>query len=118
MFGLWGSAEGSAFGLQLSTMSTGETHELTSLIRMGSEAKPGCAIAADGWHTSPCICICLMGPIFFPRWRRLVGLLCLVLLGIRSPGASALVTEDLQHDISEARLPSVPLGVATAPGTR
>ena len=59
-----------------------------------------------------------MGPILFPMWGRLVGLLCLVLLGIRSPGASALVTEDLQHDIREARLPSVQLGVATAPGRR
>ena len=44
-----------------------------------------------------------------------VGLLCLVLLGIRSPGASALVTEDLQHDISETGIPSVPLGMATLP---
>ena len=35
-----------------------------------------------------------------------VGRLCLALLGIRSPGASALVTEDLQRDIREARLPS------------
>ena len=41
-----------------------------------------------------------------------------MLLGIRSPGASALVTEDLQHDIRETRLSSVPLGVATVPGTR
>ena len=40
MFGLWGSAEGSAFGLQLSTMSTGETPELTDVVRKGREAKP------------------------------------------------------------------------------
>ena len=46
------------------------------------------------------------------------GPLCLVLLGIRSPGASALVTEDLQHDIRETRVSSVPVGVATVPGTR
>ena len=38
------------------------------------------------------------------------GPLCLVLLGIRSPGASALVTEDLQHDIGETRIPSSFLG--------
>ena len=38
------------------------------------------------------------------------GPLCLVLLGIRSPGASALVTEDLQHDIGETRIPGSFLG--------
>ena len=38
------------------------------------------------------------------------GPLCLVLLGIRSPGASALVTEDLQHDIGETRILSSLLG--------
>ena len=63
---------------------------------MGSDAKPGCAIAAGGWHTS------LSDTAFGP--------LCLVLLGIRSPGASALVTEDLQHDIGETRIPSSLLG--------
>ena len=40
MFGVWGSAEGSAFGLQLSTMSTGETPELIDVVRKGREAKP------------------------------------------------------------------------------
>ena len=33
-------AEGSAFGLQLNTMSTGETLELIDVVRKGREAKP------------------------------------------------------------------------------
>ena len=40
-----------------------------------------------------------------------------MLLGIRSPGASALVTEDLQHDIGETRLPRLFLGMAIVLGT-
>ena len=44
----------------------------------------------------------------FPRRAYQEGLL----------GGFTWRTEDLQHDISETRFPSVPLGVATVPGTR
>ena len=100
------------------------------IVVAGGEAKPGCAIAADGWHTSPSVvfprsapawALAVSGASLDPRKGTLAtyslfyvetafGPLCLVLLGIRSPGASALVTEDLQHDIGETRIPSSFLG--------
>ena len=47
-----------------------------------------------------------------------LGPLCRVVLGIRSPWASAWVTDDLHHNKGDTRLHRKLLGIAIEPGRR